>query len=364
MKKLLVFLTFIFCVGFVSAQSAQQLLNQIGRAPVKTVKPKGEMRIFVKEGEEVITNFPSENLTAAPKIHIVLPKLDGQNRYPSIYIISPEELDKEKIEKMYPAFYGKYYFVTVRLEEGEKKFAQFLTSELLPYMEVNYPVSSTPQDRTFVAKNSFAIAYLADLKNISAYLKNAALGFDYSSPLPEINVTKNINLWAEGPVDNIAALHAALAKQNLVYLEDFAYDIVAGGTKHFDNLEFLFNKKGRKIVKTTPYQQFDTLDLDKDFTSLFWINLKSKSGYNLAYVPQDLRIAPPFLNWNKEQAAFNIISGATVGKIKVSGKTEFGKKFKAKFNLINSASIVQKPAPKTVQKTEKVAGKQVKNTKK
>ena len=358
MKKLLVFLTFIFCVGFVSAQTAQQLLNQIGRAPVKTVKPKGEMRIFVKEGEEVITNFPSENLTAAPKIHIVLPKLDGQNRYPSIYIISPEEIDKEKIEKMYPAFYGKYYFVTVRLEEGENKFVQFLTSELLPYMEVNYAVSSTPQDRTFVAKNSFALAYLADLKNISAYLKNAALGFDYSSPLPEIEAAQGINLWAEGPVDNMAALHAALTKQNLIYLEDFAYDIVTGGTKHFDNLEFLFNKKGRKIVKNTVYQQFAILDLDKDFTSLFWLNLKAKSGYNLVYIPQDLRIAPPFLNWNKEQAAFNIIPGASEGKIKVSGKTDFGKKFNAKFNLINSASIVQKPAQKPAKTGKKTAKKQ------
>ena len=336
MKKLFVFLTFIFCVGFaavcVHAQTAQQLLNQIGRAPVKTVKPKGEMRIFVKEGEEVITNFPSANLTVSPKIHIILPS-ENTGRYPSIYIISPEELDKEKIEKMYPAFYGKYYFITVRLEEGENNFAQFLTSELLPYIEVNYAVSSTPQERTFVAKNSFALAYLADLKNISAYLKNVALGFDYSSPLPEIPAVDGLNLFAEGPVENVAALHAALAKQNLVYLKDFAYNITKDGTKHFDNLEFLFNKAGRKIVKTTPYQQFETLDLDKDFTSEFWLNLKSRSGYNLAYIPQDLRIAPPFLNWNNEQAAFNIIPGATVGKVKVSGKTEFGKKFKAKFDI-------------------------------
>ena len=134
----------------------------------------------------------------------------------------------------------------------------------------------------------------------------------------------------------MAALHAALAKRNLIYLEDFAYDIVTGGTKHFDNLEFLFNQKGRKIVKTTPYQQFETLDLDKDFTSLFWLNLKAKSGYNLAYVPQSVRVSPPFLNWNNEQGNFTVISGATAGKVKVDGKTEFNKKFKAKFNLINS----------------------------
>lgn len=353
MKKLFVFLTFIFCVGLVSAQSAKQLLNQIGRAPVKTVKPKGEMRIFVKDGEEVVTNFPSNYLTTTPKIHIVLPS-GNTGRKASIYIISPEELDKSKIQKMYPAFYGKYYFVTVKLEEGENKFADFLIKDLLPYIEVNYEVSSNAADRTLIAKNSFALAYLADLKNISTYLKNAALGFEYSSPLPKIEAVSGLNLWAEGPVDNMAALHVNLAKQNLVYLKDFAYNInTKGALKHFDNLDFLFNKIGRKITKITPYQQFETLDLDKDYTSLFWLNLKSKSGYALAYIPQDFRISPPFLNWSKEQALFNIISGANEGKVKIYGKTDFDKKFTVKFNIISSVEQARKEAKKQAKSTKK-----------
>ncbi len=342
MKKLFVFLTFICCVGFVSAQTAKQLLNQIGRAPVKAVKPKGEMRIFVKEGEEVITNFPSANLLAAPKIHVVFPTENTQNRYPSVYIISDEELDKEKIKEMYPNFYGKYYFITVKLEEGENNFSKFLTLDLLPYMEINYSVLADAEDRTLIAKNSFALAYLANLKEISAYLKNAALGFEYSSPLPKIETEKDLNLWVDGPVDNIAALHINLAAQGLVYLENFAYNITSGKLAQGSaNIDFLFNKEGRKIAKITPYQQFNTLDLDKDFTSEFWLNLKSKSGYNLAYIPQNLRIAPPFLDWNKEQALLSIIPGASAGKINVDGKTEFGKKFKAKFNIIDSRKQVK-----------------------
>lgn len=354
MKKLFVFLTFILCFNFVFAQSGKQLLNQIARAPVKTVKPKGEMRIFTKEGEDVITNFPSENLLAAPKIHIVLPTENTQNRYPSVYIISDEELDKEKIKKMYPNFYGKYYFVTVKLEEGENNFAIFLTQDLLPYMELNYAVLADGAQRTLIAKNSFALAYLADLKNISAYLKNAALGFEYSSPLPKIDAEKELNLWADGPVDNMAALHASLAAQGLVYLENFAYNITSGKlTQGSANLDFLFNRAGRKIVKTTPYQQFKTLDLNKDYASLFWLNLKAKSGYALVYVPQDFRIAPPLLNWNREQAAFNIIPGAGEGKIKVSGKTDFGKKFSAKFNIISSVEQAKKDAQKQAKNSKK-----------
>ena len=339
MKKLFVCLTFgltfILGAGFAAAQSAQQLLNQIGRAPVKTVKPKGEMRIFVKDGEDVITNFPSDNLNTSPKIHIVLPTVKEQNRYPSIFIVSAEEIDKAKIQERYPAFYGKYYFVTIRLEEGD--FAAFLTKDLLPYIEVNYPISEDAAGRTLIAKNSFALNYLANLKILSAHVKNAALGFDYSSPLPGIEAAKGLNLWAVGPVDNMAALHAVLAKQNLVYLQDFAYNITKDGAANYDNLDFLFNKEGRKITKITPYQQFKTLDLGRDYTSLFWLNLKAKSGYNLAYVPQDFRIAPPLLNWDREQAAFSIIPGAVEGKIKAYGKTEFGKKFSAKFKLTDSA---------------------------
>ncbi len=362
MKKLFVCLTFtltlFLCAGFVSAQTAKQLLNQIGRTPVKTVKPKGEMRIFTKEGEEVITNFPSDNLLAAPKIHIVFPNINKQDRYPSVYIISDEELDKAKIKEMYPDFYGKYYFVTVKLENEENNFSTFLTKDLLPYIEINYAVLANPDQRTLIAKNSFALSYLENLKEISAYLKNAALGFEYSSPLPKIETTQGLNLWADGPVDNMAALHANLAAQGLVYLENFAYNITSGKLMQGSaNIDFLFNKEGRKISKITPYQQFKILDLDRDYASLFWLNLKSESGYKLAYVPQDLRIAPPLLNWNKEQALFNIISGANEGNVKIYGKTDFNKKFTVKFNIISSVEQARKEA-------KKQAKKQAKSTKK
>ena len=255
---------------------------------------------------------------------------------------------------MYPNFYGKYYFVTVKLEEGENNFSTFLTKDLLPYIEINYSVSADAAQRALIAKNSFALNYLADLKNISAYLKNAALGFEYSSPLPKIEADKGLNLWADGPVDNMAALHVNLAEQGLVYWENFAYNITSGQlTPGSENIDFLFNSEGRKISKITPYQQFETLDLDKDYASLFWLNLKSKSGYSLAYVPQNLRIAPPLLNWNNEQAAFNIIPGANEGQVKVSGKTEFGKKFKAKFNIISSVEQARKEAKKQAKNKNK-----------
>ncbi len=337
MKKILILLTFIFCAGSVFAQSGAQLVNKIKHSPVKTLKPKGEMRVFVKEGEEIITNFESAYLTAAPKIHIIMPSENKQERKPSIYIIDSQEIDRAKIQERLPNFFDKYFFVTVKLENDEADFAPFLTRELLPYVEVNYPISSKPKERTLIAKNTFAINYLANLPELFEYLQNAILGFDYTSALPKIEAPKGLNLWACGPLENMAALHVSLAKNNLVYLQDFAYNI----TKKDQlvepaNLEFLFNKEGRKIVKTNVYQPLVNLDLSKDFAAPLWLNLTTKGGYNLAYVPQSVRVSPPFLNWDNEQGIFTVIPGATVGKVKVDGKTEFGKKFKTKFNLINS----------------------------
>ena len=336
-KKTFLFLTFIFCFCFASAQTGKQLLNQIAQTPVKTVKPKGEMRIFVKDGEEVITNFASAYLAAAPKVHIIIPAETQQVRKPLIYIISDEEIDKIKIKERLPDFYDKYFFVTVRLAEGETDFTPFLTRELLPYVEVNYPVSSKPQERTLIAKNSFALNYLANLAELFEYMQNAILGFDYSSPLPEIKAQKGLNLWACGPLENMAALHVSLAKNGLNYLQDFAYNITRDDQLVDPaNLDFLFNKEGRQIKTQTVYQQFKNLDLNKDFGSEFWLNLTTKSGYKLSYIPQTVRVSPPFLNWSKEQGIFGIIPGAAAGKIKVDGKTEFGKKFKAQFNIIDS----------------------------
>lgn len=336
-KKLFIFLTFVFCFCSAFAQTGQQLLNQIGRAPAKQIKPKGEMRIFVKDGEEVITNFETAYLTSTPKVHIINPEGIEQERKPSIFIISSEEIDKEKIKSRLPAFYDKYVFITVKIDNKEDNFTPFLTLELLPYVEVNYPVSSKPQERTLIAKNSFALNYLANLEELFEYIQNGILGFDYSSALPEINAKKGLNLWACGPLENMAALHLSLAKNGLEYLKDFAYNI----TKKDQlvdpaNLDFLFNKEGRKVKSQTVYQQFKILDLNNNFGSEFWLNLTTKNGYKLSYIPQSVRVSPPFLNWNKEQGIFEIISGAATGKVKVDGKTEFGKKFKAQFNIIES----------------------------
>lgn len=347
-KKLILFLTFISCFCAVFAQSGQQFLNQAKLVPAKKVKPKGEMRIFVKDGEEVITNFESAYLSSTPKIHIIIPKGDSQERKPSLYIFSDEEIDKAKIKEKYPAFYNKYFFITVRIEDEEDNFTPFLTRELLPYVEVNYPISSMPQDRTLIAKNSFALNYLANLEELFEYLQNAVLGFDYSLSLPEIKAKKGLNLWASGPLEDMASLHIRLNQKGLSYLEDFAYVVTKKaqpvGTA---NLDFLFDKEGRKVAKMIPHQQFKTLDLNNEnISSAFWLNLTAKNGYDLSYIPQEIRIAPPFLNWNKEQGLFEVISGAATGKIKADGKTEFGKKFKVQFNIIDSANQPQKTAKK------------------
>ena len=335
MKKILVFLIFIFCTGFIFAQKGDAFLKKVIHNPVKTIQPKGEMRILVKDGEEIITNFSSSYLTIAPKVHVIIPSQAMQERKPIIYIISSEEIGKAQIKAKLPAFFDKYFFVTVKIENEEENFTPFLTRELLPYVEVNYPVSAKPQERTLIAKNSFALNYLANLQELFEYLQNVVLGFDYTSPLPEIKAPQGLNLWACGPLENMAALHKSLAANNLVYLQDFAYNI----TKKDQlvepaNLEFLFNKDSRKVIKTNNYQQFQTLDLSKEFATPFWLNLTTKGGYVLSYVPQSLRIAPPFLNWNNEQGIFSIIPGATAGKVRVDGKTEFGTKFKTQFNLI------------------------------
>ena len=206
----------------------------------------------------------------------------------------------------------------------------------LKYINFSFDDVILVNERTLVVKNNFASDYLADLKLISSYLKNAALAFDYSSALPKTEAEKDLNLWALGPLENMAVLHKNLAANGLVYLENFAYNIKdVNSNTVFPNFDFLFNKEGRKVTQVTPFQQFESLDLTKDFGSLFWLNLTAKGGYQLSYVPQSVRISPPFLSWDKEQGIFTVISGATAGKVKVDGTTEFGKKFKAKFNLID-----------------------------
>ena len=117
MKKLFIFLIFTFCAGFVFARSGADLVNQIRHNPIKTVQPKKEMRVFVKDGEEIITNFDSAYLKSAPKIHIVFAQQTDQERKPIVYIISDEEIDKTKIQTKLPAYFDKYFFGQLQLKE-------------------------------------------------------------------------------------------------------------------------------------------------------------------------------------------------------------------------------------------------------
>lgn len=308
----------------------------------KSVEQKpDEMRIFVKEGEEILTHFTTNFLSFAPKVNVVLPTDFGAipaKHYPSIYIISDKSFGKAEIATLFPEYFGQYIFVTVTAGDMEKDLIKFITLELLPFVETNYAAAPEAFSRILVVKNFAAIQVLQDLSVVSRYLSNIALLFSYSTSMPDIkgDIPKTLNLWVQGPLDNIANINYTLDGFGLKYLDNFAYKIGTNPQINFGdvNFDYLLKPASRKIKKRTIFQQYTEMGVKQESTSLFWLKLTTKGGYLLDFIPKDFKIAPPFLNWNFKTAKFNVIYGAPVGKVTAYGALPFGGKFSATFKLV------------------------------
>ena len=220
-----------------------------------------------------------------------------------------------------------------------KALKEFLTEELFPYVELNYPVIDMPESRTIIVQDYNAIKVLENLPSISNSAKNMIFAFNYTTAMPEIsnNLDKGLNILALGPLENLAPLSNIFQNNGLVYLDNFACAFLKNYQKILmeANLNYIFNKKNRKIVDDSVYQPKDEFYAGIEYSFPFWFNLKTKDGYNLVYIPQILDIEPPFMAWKPTESKLSIIYGSPATKIRIKGEYPFGGSFRTNFRLVD-----------------------------
>ena len=65
-----------------------------------------------------------------------------------------------------------------------------------------------------------------------------------------------------------------------------------------------------------------------------WIDVLLSGGFEVNYVPAEVRSAPPFFNWDSSAAQLTPIYGANEGTVTVFGELPSGKPFAADLKLI------------------------------
>ncbi len=337
MKKLsLLFLFVIFsCAAFAQTVTAH-----------KTVKD--DMRIFVKDGEEVITAFPSKYLKTNVKIGVILPKgyEKRQSQFPVVYILGQNLVSKKQIEDDF--YFSKNnnpqaVFISVLMPArpiSSAEIAEFFTLELLPYFELNYKVSSSPKERILAASGPFAVKGLEIVASKGDYFKNLALVLFETTPLPSLSalLQDDIKVWAAGNLSNMIRLQTLLENNGLKFPVGFAYKFAAPDkNKNLwaeINLKYLLNADSRKVKKAKAHSSLESFSLAAMPSAEVWVDVLLSGGYEVNYVPAEIKSAPPFFNWDRSTAQLTPIYGADERTVTVFGALPSGKPFAADLKLI------------------------------
>ena len=337
MRKIYLSLCFCFVSVFAAAQSVR----------IVPVTQQDGMRIFPKEGEESIVNFPSEYLPYKPKINIVLPKdyEQAEGRFCSVYTLGQGEMPKAGVETVFPKQYTqRCIFVNVRLSGSleKDKLEGFISKELLPYIETNYKAQENPSFKTLMAGETYSSAVLNSLPVLSGYFGKFALMFYKSTSFPQIleGISDKISFYAAATLGNAGRLETMLENSGLNFPDNFAFNIIDGQSVNPPALSGVFNFGYIFDGQTCKYEKVKAVFSAEEASSVseepvnFWLALKGKKGCgDINYIPQTLKIAPPFLSWDYSKAAFTVIYGANKGKVKLSGRAGKVLPFTATFKI-------------------------------
>jgi len=336
MKKLFTLFLFVFCSAALWAQSAS----------VHTTV-KDDMRIFVKDGEEVLTSFPSKYLKTDVKIGVVFPKGYAKSivSYPAVYIVGENLVSKKQAEE---DFYSRkadnpdaviISIISPLRQPSVKELGEFLTLEVLPYFELNYKISANPKDRVVALSGPLAIKGLEMLALKGDYFKNAAFILFDTTPLPKLEVPlqDDVTIWAAGSRSNMIRLQAMLESGGFNFPTRFAYKF-ASESKNKNvwsevNLNYLLNPSSRKVKKAQVYTSLKEIPLSVMPSFDLWLNVGLK-GYDVNYVPAEIKTAPPFFNWDFASASLTPIYGAEEGPVTVFGTLPTGKPFTGNLKII------------------------------
>ncbi len=337
MKKLSFLFLFVICSCALAAQTV---------TAHKTVKD--DMRIFVKDGEEVITAFPSKYLKTDVKIGVVLPQgyEKRQSPFPVVYILGQNLVSKKQIEENF--YYRKNnnpqaVFVSVLMPSrpaSSAEIAEFFTLELLPYFELNYKVSSSPKERVLAVNGPLAVKGLEIMSSKGDYFKNLALVLFETTPLPALSagLQDDIKVWAAGNLSNMTRLQTLLEKSGLKFPSGFAYKFAAPDkNKNLwaeVNLNYLLNADTRKVKKAKVHTSLESFSLAAMPSAEVWVDVLLSGGYEVNYVPAELKSAPPFFNWDYSSSRLTPIYGADEGSVTVFGALPSGKPFAVDLKFI------------------------------
>ena len=283
-----------------------------------------DSRMFVTAGRETFFNFPSEELGNKYTLTVFLPTEVApiSQHYPVVYFIG---LDRSNLEAFHAfAKENKVFLVGLFIEPKElvalaDKIPSFMMRELVPYIDTNYATQAAPSGRILAARGEEASAVV-----LSIFEKENFGALSLQNPgdaLSKMTVRSNSRVFIRGTQEELAIAAQVFASAGAQYGPQYAFDYASFNEEWLDgvNVSYLtapvekVHVKKMKLVlggRNVPLQTGRSVSLQV-YTTL-------DNGLKTVFIPQELRVSPPYLDWQANLGMLRVRAGAEAGPVKVT----------------------------------------------
>lgn len=284
--------------------------------------------MLIRPGRETFAHFPSSILGNKHTLTVFLPEqfipLKGTYPLAVLFGAGPKQAAEAEAFMRNNKRNNKMIVAAVNFEGTDyadaDKIARFVSRELLPYLETNYPVLPGEENRIVAARGAAGSAVALKLANIPHLFGGVSLSspgdaFKKSAPL-----VKPRRVFVTGTQAELALAQKTLEAAGLEYGVNFALEYSRPETSYFSALPaayFSAPAADVTLTRLTAQTGGNTLLLDTDETVSVRMLARLKNGLAYDYVPAALRISPMYLAWDAARGTLTPLPGAEAGTVKI-----------------------------------------------
>lgn len=320
MKKIYLTLACVFIASLCSAQEDE--------------------RMIINPGRETFVHFPSAVLGNKYTMSVFLPEnaVPLSRYYPVVYLLGAGPKQAREAQAFLET--NKAVVVGINFEEADyndgAKIVQFISRELVPYIDTNYLTLTRPENRVIAARGKGAAVVAMELfakPNLFGGLSLASV----ADAAEHIKLpSSSARVFVTGTQAELAHAQQKLEAAGLSYGTGFALAYADRTAGWFDALplDYFFAPADKAVLRRLSARtDASSLRLESDDTVSLSVTAVLKNGRKFAYVPVSLRVSPPYLDWDEARGELSVLPGAEAGTVKIRGgvdKTEFTAKIKLK----------------------------------
>lgn len=296
--------------------------------------------MIIKRGRETFVHFPSAELGNRHTLTVFLPEpfVPLKGRYPLVVLLGAGPRHAQEAAAYMEK--NKAVVAAVDFDEADyalrEKIIRFISRELLPYLQTNYPVLAGEENCVIAAQGEQAARTALELLSKRGLFKGAALASAGNAWENVSLPAKPLRIFVTGTQAELAQAQQALEKAGLAYGTGFAMEYTSAAMPLFGALrtDYLFApEEDLALVRLQAAVSAKELARESSDTVSLRILARLKNGITADYIPPVLRISPLYLKWNPQAGTLRALAGADAGAVKISSvvdKPSFSVKIRLK----------------------------------